>query len=303
MYSIIEQSYIPNRRLYMLSENELFEYYINKNMTLKDISNISGYAESTIATHLNKYKIKKRDYGLFGSKREKLIDDKLLIKLFDSGKTYKEIGLELGLDRNTVARKLKKINKSRNKIIPIGMKFGGLTVISKPISISGKRLYECKCDCGKIKKCFSTRLLDGRNTSCGCLMLSHLKHEFTDNVDNYNKDNNITNFIMNRIIWNARRRNLDFNLTKEYLQKLFEQQNKRCIYTNIEIKIPFRANTILDYYGLDKISNLASLDRIDSTKGYVVGNVQWVLSEINIMKNDLPNEKFLDLCRKVADKI
>ena len=95
----------------------------------------------------------------------------------------------------------------------------------------------------------------------------------------------------------------DFNLTKEYLQKLFEQQNKRCIYTNIEIKIPFRANTILDYYGLDKISNLASLDRIDSTKGYVVGNVQWVLSEINIMKNDLPNEKFLDLCRKVADKI
>lgn len=44
----------------------------------------------------------------------------------------------------------------------------------------------------------------------------------------------------------------------------------------------------------------ASLDRIDSSKGYVIGNVQWVHKTINTMKMDLANSEFIKLCQMVA---
>ena len=37
----------------------------------------------------------------------------------------------------------------------------------------------------------------------------------------------------------------------------------------------------------------ASLDRIDSSKGYIKGNVQWVHKNINYMKQEMTNEEFL----------
>lgn len=43
------------------------------------------------------------------------------------------------------------------------------------------------------------------------------------------------------------------------------------------------------------------MDRIDHTKGYVVGNVQWVHRHINMMKWKLGQELFIDLCKKVAN--
>lgn len=52
-----------------------------------------------------------------------------------------------------------------------------------------------------------------------------------------------------------------------------------------------------------ELSNNASLDRIDSSKGYVEGNVQWVLSEINMMKQQYSQERFIELCCAVADKV
>ena len=45
-----------------------------------------------------------------------------------------------------------------------------------------------------------------------------------------------------------------------------------------------------------------SLDRIDSSKGYEIGNVQWVTKYINWAKNDLSQKDFIDLCIAVANK-
>ena len=43
----------------------------------------------------------------------------------------------------------------------------------------------------------------------------------------------------------------------------------------------------------------ASLDRIDSSKGYIKGNVQWVHKEFNKMKLDLLDKEFIDICKLV----
>ena len=45
----------------------------------------------------------------------------------------------------------------------------------------------------------------------------------------------------------------------------------------------------------------ASLDRIDSKKGYIKGNLQWVHKDLNIMKNSYPNQYFIEMCKKVAN--
>lgn len=92
----------------------------------------------------------------------------------------------------------------------------------------------------------------------------------------------------------ANRKNLEFNLDGNYLWKLFLKQNRRCALSGIEIGFP-------KAWGAKSKTNItASLDRIDSTKGYITGNVQWVHKIINTMKMDMSDKEFILLCKKVA---
>jgi len=49
-------------------------------------------------------------------------------------------------------------------------------------------------------------------------------------------------------------------------------------------------------------STTASLDRINSNLAYELGNVQWVSCEINMMKRNLNQERFLEICKSVAER-
>jgi len=84
----------------------------------------------------------------------------------------------------------------------------------------------------------------------------------------------------------AKRRSLECTVTAEYLDSLYNSQRGVCAYTGIEFE------------SIDK----ASLDRIDSNKGYTPGNVQWVLREINTMKMDLSDDRFRELCSMVSSR-
>jgi hypothetical protein len=43
----------------------------------------------------------------------------------------------------------------------------------------------------------------------------------------------------------------------------------------------------------------ASVDRVDSSRGYVKGNVVFVISAVNTMKNDLSEKEFLSIIESV----
>jgi hypothetical protein len=43
----------------------------------------------------------------------------------------------------------------------------------------------------------------------------------------------------------------------------------------------------------------ASLDRIDSSKGYVEDNVQWIHKELNCLKMDIPENKLIKWCELI----
>lgn len=74
---------------------------------------------------------------------------------------------------------------------------------------------------------------------------------------------------------------------------MFLQQNRKCALSGIDIDFK-KGNDVKR--GLQT----ASLDRIDSSKGYIVGNVQWVHKDINFMKGTLSNNQFLELCNLVS---
>jgi len=74
--------------------------------------------------------------------------------------------------------------------------------------------------------------------------------------------------------------NKDFDLTEEYLKSLLEErQNNKCAISNVKIYTKRIGEKMC-------LFNSASLDRIDSNKGYTKDNVQWVVLGINYMKLD-----------------
>lgn len=95
----------------------------------------------------------------------------------------------------------------------------------------------------------------------------------------------------NKIEWHAKSRGLEFSITAEYVQELWEKENKKCALSG----------TPVDWQGINT-DITASIDRIDSSKGYVKGNVQVVHKHINMMKQAYSNEYFIELCCAVAKK-
>lgn len=79
----------------------------------------------------------------------------------------------------------------------------------------------------------------------------------------------------------AKLRTKEFHLAVDDLIQLWDIQEGRCAYT----KLPLLATA--------NQFNTVSLDRIDSSKGYIVGNVQLVCAAINKMKQEYSEDMFL----------
>jgi hypothetical protein len=78
------------------------------------------------------------------------------------------------------------------------------------------------------------------------------------------------------------RKKHECNLDLQYLLDLWNKQEGKCIYTNISMVLPDGK--------LKGTMFTASLDRIDSSIGYLKGNVQFTLTPINFMKSAMSDE-------------
>ena len=84
----------------------------------------------------------------------------------------------------------------------------------------------------------------------------------------------------------SKKKNLEFNLTIEYLKSIYPKNNM-CPLLNIP----------LDWKSSHKHPNTPSLDRIDSSKGYIKGNVQWVSWRANQLMSDATPDELLMLAQ------
>jgi hypothetical protein len=81
----------------------------------------------------------------------------------------------------------------------------------------------------------------------------------------------------------------EFNLTHEYLIELWNKQNGKCAYSGRNMIYNYSKK---DYNYLNYNPEKVSIDRIDSSKGYIQGNIVLCCIMSNIMKMDLPYEEF-----------
>jgi hypothetical protein len=96
----------------------------------------------------------------------------------------------------------------------------------------------------------------------------------------------------------ALKRGFEFDITIEYAWDLFLEQDRKCALSGQDIGFNIKTGS-LSKYGYQK--NTASLDRIDSKKGYVRGNVQWLHKDLNKLKSNLDEKEFIELCTLVSN--
>lgn len=88
----------------------------------------------------------------------------------------------------------------------------------------------------------------------------------------------------------------EVSITLQDLKELWEAQNGRCAYTNLPLVLPTsKKHPDLRYQ--------ASVDRIDSSKGYIKGNIQFVAAPINLMKSTMTDEVFKDYLKEIISSI
>lgn len=94
---------------------------------------------------------------------------------------------------------------------------------------------------------------------------------------------------------NCRRRFKECTITLNDLQEQWDRQNGICPYSGISLVIP----TYKKYHNNPIYS--ASVDRIDSSKGYIPGNIQFVSACINYMKNTMSDKDTKYICKCIAE--
>lgn len=293
----------------ILTKEYLYDKYVRERCSLKDIALEVNSSKAVIKKYLILRNIPLRIKGKDLTKKQEV-----------RAKESKENKTELS-----------------NKI------FGLLKVVEfSHVNKSGNLVWKCECQCDNKNIVFVSgyKLRNHFVRSCGCLKphmqdivkakltktflekelienqkgLSELSRETKIHYETvryyaikynieYTYDHDFKKYhdlpvaLFNKIYRNARKKKVDFDITIEYVWDLFLKQNKKCKYTNVILTFPKSTK--------ENQKNLytASLDRIDSSKGYIEGNVQWVHKRINIMKLDMEELEFLNWCKLVSDNI
>lgn len=96
-----------------------------------------------------------------------------------------------------------------------------------------------------------------------------------------------------QILGCAKSRCISVNVTIQDAWKQFELQDGKCALSGVKLQFSDKAS------GYWK-ETTASLDRIDSSKGYTKDNIQWIHKRLQPMKLDLPESEFLKWCKLIV---
>lgn len=174
-------------------------------------------------------------------------------------------------------------------------KFGLLKVIDFVKYEEGKykkrAIWLCKCDCGNQKEFIGSFLTNNQSTSCGCKVKNRGRKSIRWRGHEEISLSTFNAIKRQALLRNRNGREIPFNITIEYIWDLFVKQNRKCKFSGKNIS----------FDNEKRGEGTASLDRIDSSKGYIEGNVQWVHKLVNIMKQDMEDEEFRDWCEIISN--
>ncbi len=268
----------------LLTKEYLEQEFVKNQKTKAEIAKELNCTRAIVGYYLNKFEFSKPQPSTL---HNQLTKEFLIEEYFNKGRTTKDIAKELGCRFETVREYLKKYGLKKRKYNEnledlIGKKFGRLLVLqlSEKQMRHGRR-WLCQCDCG-VKKDVSTSALNSAGTvSCGCYY-----------KDNYHKGyGEISGNYWNDVVAGAKLRGLELTVTLQYVWELFLKQDRKCALSGVLLKFDNRKGKYQS----------ASLDRIDSKKGYTTDNVQWVHKRINLMKHSMSDKMLMYWCAKVYE--
>lgn len=170
-----------------------------------------------------------------------------------------------------------------------GQQFGKWTVLCMDPEWKPKKdvKWEVKCECGYTQLIHSRQLTHKGSSGC-TKCVGRPKGSASKNFKGHG-ELSLTKWT--QIKTGAASRGHKVNISIEDAWNLFEKQKRICALSgrSLEMDTTVKKGT-------------ASLDRIDSSRDYEEGNVQWVHKTINIMKNTLDQDEFISFCRDVGDK-
>jgi hypothetical protein len=177
-----------------------------------------------------------------------------------------------------------------------GLQFGKLTVLSYegriPTNMDKNHktfaIWRCKCDCGRTIIKTGRALLHDKTKSCGCLQ----KEAGSLNGRKRIKPSTFLLRYLKVYKYTAKKKNIGFNLTLDDFKTLVNQNCYLCGHKP-EPKSLCRAK----YYNNEILFN--GIDRLDSTKGYILDNCKPCCSICNKLKNNLTINVFMEQIEKI----
>lgn len=175
------------------------------------------------------------------------------------------------------------------------MKYNQLTILEE-VFHKQRWMFKTQCDCGNIEIKRKDWVTSGRTTSCKSCASKRTAKNYPP-PRNFQGIGGLSKTHYSHIKTGAEKRNLVFDVTLDFLWQLYEDQGGYCALTGLPIiLVPSIKNHNANW---DLIT--ASLDRINSSLGYVVGNVWWVHKEVNRLKNNYSMSDLLYWCKLIVD--
>ena len=94
------------------------------------------------------------------------------------------------------------------------------------------------------------------------------------------------------LLSSCKKRNKECDVDLPYLKYLWEKQNGKCAITGVDLKLEASYNK----------NYQASIDRIDSSKGYLKGNIRFTSVSVNWLKSNLDDNhlnEFIEICKEL----
>lgn len=194
-----------------------------------------------------------------------------------------------------------------------GYRFGKLTVIAAADKNKfGRVCCECRCDCGNVKTISGSSLRSGHSASCGCLKKEKMR-EIASGQKWARIDPQIS--AMTLIYsshkgsatsrgWEPLPKPLYFALAIQDCATCGSKP-KRCetAKNNYIRNCNAKNAKINETYAKSKVFYCNGIDRIDSSKGYEMCNVQPMCEKCNVAKSDYTQEEFEEHILRAAAHI
>lgn len=171
----------------------------------------------------------------------------------------------------------------------VGTEINNLKIISY-INDGNKQYFEYICVCGNKSKGRIDSIKAGTTKSCGCL-----SGDFISQKNRLPNNEGTVNLVLRHYKGNAKKRNLDFSLSKDEFKLLI---NNNCYYCGALPEISIFTSSSENRRDRELVYN--GIDRINNSLGYFLENCVSCCFLCNSAKSDLDHVKFLEWIKRLV---